>query len=104
MTNDDELDEVERAEQEVEQLQEKLHYYKSRAFISAAMLVLITLVAVIAALYLDGFARFVLVCGAALSAVAFVFDLNRKRGAVDQCRRKYEQANSRLDQTRKQDA
>jgi hypothetical protein len=98
------LDEVQRAEQTVERLQEELRNYQTRAFISAAMLVPVTLVAVIAALYLDGFASIILVCGAALSAVAFVFDLNRKRGAVEQCRRKYEQAKTHLDLIRRQDA
>ena len=99
MTNDD----VERDAQDVERLQEELRNYQSRALISAAMLVPITLVAVIAALYLDGFASIILVCGAALSAVAFVFDLNRKRAAAERCRREYERALGRLDPTRKQD-
>ncbi len=104
MSGGEELDELQRAEQAVERLQEELRNYQSRAFISAAMLVPVTLVAVIAALYLEGFASIVLVCGAALSAVAFVFDLNRKRGAVEQCRRKYEQAKTHLDLIRRQDA
>ena len=104
MSDGEELDEVERAEQAVGRLQEELRNYQSRAFISAAMLVPVTLVAVIAALYLDGFASIILVCGAALSAVAFVFDFNRKRGAVEQCRRKYEQAKTHLDLIHRQDA
>jgi type III secretory pathway component EscV len=104
MSNGEELDEVERAERAVERLQEELRNDQSRAFISAAMLVPVTLIAVIAALYLDGFPRIILVCGAAVSAVAFVFDLNRKRSAVEQRRRKYEQAKSHRDLIRRQDA
>ena len=104
MSDGEELDEVQRSEQAVERLQEELRNYQSRAFISAAMLVPVMLVAVIAALYLEGFASIILVCGAALSAVAFVFDLNRKRGAVEQCRRKYEEAKNNLDLIRRQDA
>jgi type III secretory pathway component EscV len=101
MSDGEELDEVERAEQAVERLQDELRNCQSRAFLSAAMLVPLTLVAVIAALYLDGFASLALICLAALSAVAFVFDLNRKRVAAKQCRREYEQAKGRLNQTQR---
>ena len=104
MIDGEELDEVERAEQAVDRLQEELRNCQSRAFLSAAMLVPITLAAVIAALYLDGFASLALICVAALSAVAFVFDLNRKRVAAKECRLEYGQAKGRLDQMREQDA
>lgn len=104
MAEDDELDDVERAEQEVEQIQEELRNYKRRVFIGAVTLGLIALVAVIAVLSLDGVVRIILICGAALFAVAYAFDLNRQRSAVERCSREYEQAKSRLDHMRRKDA